>query len=396
LLYNDCKDEFPNINLYTYEAYTEIYYEKTLDLRDVKIIREWSRDGNPKGRRIDILGISERHKLVFIIENKIDSKKREKQLEDCYNIVKNCFNGYSILPIFLTLDYEELGQGEGMYKTFSYDHLRFIIQRSTNDTSSQINTFINQYLHILEELTNLKESIFNYCQNLNATHKDTIKNYELTRDLSLEDKITVKFLKSNKDISSKVFRRASKKFAENYIYTVNGFPKGEFSNIAEEYEVKQKEFWFTNSGWLGEYLWKNETPTGALNFRNKKWPLPYPIVFKFIRQDNKLILQLLLGPEELFKKYAPNSTLEELLQLIERKAQSEYANKLKYKLLKRYCHLLWEIREDFTDWGNVNSLYFKMKDMYLKTGGNNDSQEQTLLHDLNLALKQFINGAEAL
>ncbi|WP_153252961.1 PDDEXK-like family protein [Priestia megaterium] len=397
LLYNDCQEEFPSIKLYSYnQPYSEVYDVETLDLCDVKIIREWSEKGKPKERRIDILGISEKHKFVFFIENKIDSKKKKEQLEDCYNIVKSCFDGYSILPIFLTLDYEGLGTSENMYKTFSYDHLSLIIQRSTQHVKKAVNNFITQYLKILEDLTNLKENTFNQCQNLNTKYSTIINEYKLTRNLSLEDKITIKFLKFNKGISTKVFKRASKKFAENYRYTMNGTPKEEFSNIAKEYKVKQKEFWFTNSGWLGEYLWKDSIPAGALTFRNTQWPLPYPIIFKFVRKDNKLILQLLIAPEKLIKEYSPNSTLIELLELIEREAQSKYADKLNYKLSRRSYHLLWEITEDFTDWGNVSSLYFKMKHMYLKVGGQGNSQKQTILGDLDLVLKQFIVGEESL
>ncbi|MFE4029470.1 PD-(D/E)XK nuclease family protein [Priestia sp. YIM B13551] len=394
LLYNDCDKEFPNIKLYSYVEYDEIYDEHTLDFNDVKIIREWSENGNPEDRRIDILGISEEHKLVFFIENKIDSTKGSKQLEDCYNIVKRCFDGYTILPIFLTLDYEELSGTEEMYKTFSYDHLSYLIQRSTKDAET-VKTFILHYLNILEELTVLKENVFNQCQSLNNNHKAIIDNHTLTRDLSLEDKSTIKFLKFNQKINNRIFKRASRRFAENFRHTVNGYPKQEYSNIAHKYNITFKEFWFTNSGWLKPYLWKTEIPPNALMFKDKKWPLPYPISFKFIRKENKLTLQLLCSPEELFKEYFPDKTLEDLLKLLEEHAQSKYADELNYILKKPY-HILWKISEDFTDWGNVNSLYSKMSDMYLETGGKNHFLDQTLLFDLHLVLKELKEGPDSL
>lgn len=399
LVYNDCLKEYPEIDLYTYNQDEEGGIENTVNFSDVKIIREWSENGLKTERRVDILGISEKHKLVFFIENKIDSTKSEKQLEDCFNIVENYFNGFKVLPIFLTLDYEDLSESEKMYKTFSYDNLQYIIRRSQKKAIPTAKAFISNYLDIIEELTILDEMTFNQCQNLNNKHISIINDHKKTRNLGLADKNTIRFLKVNKDIGNRVFKRAFKKFAEYYRYTIDGSHKHLESNIAKKYQGTYRDFWFTNSGWLKPYLWYDGIPPAANTLVCNNWPLPYPLCFKFIKlNNNKLVLQLLIGPEDLFQTYFPDKTREDFIQTLEENAESKYAEeqKLDYNLKKKTTHKIWEIAEDFSDWGNVKALSGKMSDMYLDCGGKNKPGDQTLLYDLFCTLEVLKKGTDLL
>jgi hypothetical protein len=55
-------------------------------------------------KRIDILAISESQKLAVLIENKYKSSESDGQLQNYLNFVRDTYEGYTIIPIFLSLD----------------------------------------------------------------------------------------------------------------------------------------------------------------------------------------------------------------------------------------------------------------------------------------------------
>lgn len=58
-------------------------------------------------KRIDLLAVSDSHKIVLLIENKYWSGESEGQLEEYIEYTRSVYGGYKIIPVFLTLRDEE-------------------------------------------------------------------------------------------------------------------------------------------------------------------------------------------------------------------------------------------------------------------------------------------------
>ena len=58
-------------------------------------------------KRIDLLAVTELHKVAILIENKFWSVESEGQLEEYIESVRKTYDGYKIIPVFLTLQDEE-------------------------------------------------------------------------------------------------------------------------------------------------------------------------------------------------------------------------------------------------------------------------------------------------
>lgn len=58
-------------------------------------------------KRIDLLAVSSFHQVAILIENKYWSTESEGQLEEYIEFVRTAYEGYKIIPIFLTLQDEE-------------------------------------------------------------------------------------------------------------------------------------------------------------------------------------------------------------------------------------------------------------------------------------------------
>ncbi|MBZ5201987.1 PD-(D/E)XK nuclease family protein [Planomicrobium chinense] len=128
------------------------FFLKTLAMKHVdwKVEREKL---TTKKRYIDLLLTSEENETVIIIENKFYSSQSEKQLDDYLEYVKNEYEGFTIIPVFLTLLNEEPANDQ--YWALNYtdiaEVLEFVLKFYKESISGEVFVFLKNYLSILQE-----------------------------------------------------------------------------------------------------------------------------------------------------------------------------------------------------------------------------------------------------
>ncbi len=237
------------------EALLENYEKQLYPIHSIKeqhfsdaiVLREWN--------HIDVLVISPRNKIALLIENKVYAGESEGQLLRYIEAVKREYRGFTIIPIFLTLDGEE--PSEKKFLILSYESILKILNSSLalyqEILNQKVADFIRHYVKILEVLTMQDLEMRELCKKIYQQHKE----------------------------------------AFDLISTYNS---GSFSQIAEEFKkqnpgvqeirVKNTQFWFIPKEWA----------RFMPNF-SKDWISPYPVSLWFDRRsDDKLGLIVEVGP----------------------------------------------------------------------------------------------------
>lgn len=129
-------------------------------------------------KRIDLLAVSDLHKIVLLIENKYWSGESEGQLEEYIEYARTVYAGYKVIPVFLTLQDEEPTHED--YLMLGYSDVLGILQQlleSRKDyMNAHIHSFISYYTDILED--QLVEN-----EKLNATGMELYRNHKEAIDL---------------------------------------------------------------------------------------------------------------------------------------------------------------------------------------------------------------------
>ncbi|PFD96434.1 hypothetical protein COE15_07590 [Bacillus cereus] len=161
-------------------------------LQDLEVFREVQ---TSKNKRIDILAISESQKIVIIIENKYKSSESDGQLQNYLDFVNSKYEGYTMIPIFLSLD----GSAPSHKEYFILDYgdilniLKGQLEINSEYTSSTIKDFLSYYIDILEgELVRDEEDI-ELALTIYKNHKDAVDFLCLSGD----GKVAGKFANNN-------------------------------------------------------------------------------------------------------------------------------------------------------------------------------------------------------
>ncbi|SDD84399.1 PD-(D/E)XK nuclease superfamily protein [Bhargavaea beijingensis] len=238
-------------------------------------------------KRIDLLAVSDSHKIVLLIENKYWSGESEGQLEEYIEYTRSVYGGYKIIPVFLTLRDEEPTHED--YLMLGYSDVLAILQQLLETRkeymNAHIHSFISYYTDILED--QLVEN-----EKLNATGMDLYRNHKEAIDLlySLRQgpadgdqllfstyqrhKETVDFIKS---VGDSILKEAFLKFARKqrwpeHLYTAH-FRVPHFL----------EESWFTHYG--------------ESDLR-KSWWMNRGLIAWFERAGDRLKLRAEVGPLE--------------------------------------------------------------------------------------------------
>ncbi|WP_026590670.1 PDDEXK-like family protein [Bacillus sp. UNC437CL72CviS29] len=159
---------------------------------DLEVFREVQTN---KNKRIDILAISESQKIVILIENKYKSSESDGQLQNYLDFVNDKYEGYTIIPIFLSLDGSAPSHTE--YLILDYGDILNILKGqleiNSEYTSSTIKDFLSYYIDILEgELVRDEEDI-ELALTIYKNHKDAVDLLCLSGD----GKVAGKFANNN-------------------------------------------------------------------------------------------------------------------------------------------------------------------------------------------------------
>lgn len=94
-----------------------------LDYSDLEVYREYTIDN---GRRIDMVLISKKNKVIFVIENKIWSGEGDNQLEDYKKYTDDKYNDYNRIFLYLTTEKERKEKYKG-YTHITYNTIYSIL-----------------------------------------------------------------------------------------------------------------------------------------------------------------------------------------------------------------------------------------------------------------------------
>ena len=137
---------------------------------DVEIRREWN--------NIDILIIinEESSKLVFCIENKIDSEEHSNQLIRYKGLVQNDFKSYQ--KLFILLSPYDITPSDEDWEPLNYseiaDQLGKLLKYRKNSLSGNVLMFLRNYNEILRRYLVGESEIEKICKQIYNKHKEAI------------------------------------------------------------------------------------------------------------------------------------------------------------------------------------------------------------------------------
>ena len=195
-----------NSNNQQYETVGEILNHS---LMDSHVYREVKTD---KNRFIDLLIINHSLKTIVLIENKFYSTESENQLDDYLDFIQQ-FEGFTIIPIYLTLDGENPSNQK--YFILTYERiesiLHTILMLFQDQLSENVYTFIEDYDQILKEKFYPNQDQILLAIDIYRNHKPTINAlFEETsmfnKQLHFQSGYQFEFMMKYKDTSHYIFK----------------------------------------------------------------------------------------------------------------------------------------------------------------------------------------------
>lgn len=268
---------------------------------------------------IDILLRSKRNRLLFIIENKINSKESKHQLTKYLDYAKSNYLEYKRIPILLTKTGDE-PENNGEFGILSHELIRKLIEETLtlkrNYLTDEIANFIQFYLQTLEKTLSMNEELKELCLKIYNEHQDAI---DLIIETISDDETSLKeafqYIKDNHDI--------------------------------EAYHMSDKVFWF-----LPYELAK------ILPKRDLGWRVPYPLAIWISKKDDTRIkFHLEVGPFE---------SGEDRLKFIKFLESNGYSIRSTAKRLEsKYTRLVTNTMK-IRDWSDKEELSDKVEKIYSK------------------------------
>ncbi|MDX9854092.1 MAG: PD-(D/E)XK nuclease family protein [Tenuifilaceae bacterium] len=280
------------------------------DLSDAEVYREKA--------HVDILIVSERNKLVVIIENKINAKESKDQLKNYLTNTINQYDKYRIIPIYLTL-YGDEPENCKDYLPFSHEQVYSLIKDcldlKKDSMRQEIGLFISYYLKTLEKKLDMDEELKKMCNDIYNAHKETIK---LILKVADEDSLQKSF--------------------EGFINT---------QNELKVFFINNNKLWFLPKMFI------EKVPEN-----NAGWVIPYPFAFWFRRRkNNKLSFHIEIGPF-----VNPEKRIDFMNHLMsygyQVKETSKSINSIYTKIYSTYY--------DISDFDDNNEVLGAITDMYSK------------------------------
>ncbi len=180
--------DIKNNNLILKETYSfpSVFDIDCLDLSKMRITRE-------KEAHIDILGVDEANKFVFIIENKLGTCQHDNQLSRYRQYIDEKYpnkKGYKKLFIYLKPEKKE--EVEKPYIYINYEIIRDVIceliEEKQDKINNEINIFITHYKKMLERDIMENDELKQICIQIYKQHKTAIDLINKYRS-SLKDEI---------------------------------------------------------------------------------------------------------------------------------------------------------------------------------------------------------------
>lgn len=281
---------------------TNIFLES---FHDLEVIREYPlQKKNLNKKYIDILMVSHVNKLVIIIENKIYAGEGEGQLQHYYHYIAEQYEGYNILPIYLTL----YGDTPSQKNYFIYSHLNLyrlldnILPTKKELMSEKVYNFVNDYLLILRELTIVESANTEQCEELYREYSETInlitsydvKQLDLTQK---EHKQLYDLIRRYKEVSQYIKEHGEVDYFKQAFY--------QFIEQTENLTFHEDCHTYGNSRAVFFYPQEYLDIQNYQNLTHPRWPYSnYPCPFIFDKFNDCLSLKIEVGDlkDEYFEK----------------------------------------------------------------------------------------------
>ena len=280
-----------------------------MTFNDAQVKREWN--------NIDILIESRQNKLVVLIENKINSRESKGQLTKYYDVVTKNYNGYDIIPLFLTLD--RTPPSNESYGSISHinvlEIVKFIISIKKENLSTKVYEFIQDYIKILEIHTMENEQIKSLCKSIYKEHKEAL-------DLIIQYAEESKFVNASID-----FAKSIKADLTYSTYTVMWFMPMELIPVIKNIGVEN-------------------------------WNAGYPFTFWFYYYEKSLGFAIEVGPFE------DESKRQKFLKHLGK--HNFKIHDRSFKPGAKYTRIFSKYPK-FEDWDNKEAIINKMDDLFSKS-----------------------------
>jgi hypothetical protein len=179
-------------------------------LMDCHVYREVKTNNN---RYNDLLVVNKQLKSIFLIENKFYSSESKNQLDDYLNFIQQTFEGYTIIPIYLTLDGEESSNQQ--YFILSYERIELmlhtILMLYKDQLSENVYSFIEDYDQILKEKFYPNQDQILLAIEIYRNHKSTIESlfeetFTFNKQLHFESGYQFEFTMKYKNTINYIFK----------------------------------------------------------------------------------------------------------------------------------------------------------------------------------------------
>ena len=146
-----------------------------MDLTDVSIDRELKIANK---RQIDVLVVSPKNNLVFLIENKIDSKEGNNQLVDYRDYVLGAYgNTYKYVLVYLTPNGDEPSD-VNYWRSLDYgivlEELNKLYTIYKDNIPAKAQIFIEDYINIIRRLTMTDKELNELVTKIYINHKEAL------------------------------------------------------------------------------------------------------------------------------------------------------------------------------------------------------------------------------
>ncbi|WP_436864846.1 PD-(D/E)XK nuclease family protein [Bacillus fungorum] len=354
-------------------------------LQDLEVFREVQTKNN---KRIDILAVSESQKVAILIENKYKSSESDGQLQNYINFVSEKYEGYTIIPIFLSLDGS--APSHTSYLTLDYGDILNILKAQleiySEYTSSTIKDFISYYIDILEgELVRDEEDI-ELALTVYKNHKAAVDFLCLNGNGKVVGKFVSKELqRAVKKLDDEVkedLRKIYKKYAETlrFIHKAgNSVMREAFLQFVEQNQIPNgcyKEHIRIPSFIFEEWRQLDE----IVGVPKGEWWLRNALITWFEREpDGRMKLTIEVGPLEQY---------ENRLKLLCKLEENGVTIKEKAKENGAKFTRIYTVYMDVKDWANQDEILQVMNNIY------NSADFNQVVSAIDDTIASFINGEE--
>ncbi|MEI4831385.1 PD-(D/E)XK nuclease family protein [Bacillus sp. FJAT-53711] len=329
-------------------------------LHDLEVFREVQTTDN---KRIDILAVSELQKIVILIENKYKSSESDGQLQNYLKFVHDTYEGYTIVPIFLSLD--GIAPSHSDYFILDYGDILNILKAylEINSTyiSNSIQDFLYYYLDVLEgELVRDEEDV-ELAMNVYKKHKEAVDflfvgNAGKTLGKSAHS-ATLNIIDQLNPEERESFRKIYTAHAEtiNFVYEIgNSVMREAFLQFVHQNEISSncyREHIRVPSFIFPEWRQLDD----VLGIPKGDWWLNNALVIWFERKaEDRMKLIIEVGPLEHEKR----------LQLLNKLEENGISIKGRSKEPGSMYTRIYAANEEIHNWTDKDEILHKMNKMY--------------------------------